>query len=250
MLNSLILIFASCFLSQGAWALSDTEWQKAIVLYDSSQYEAAAQAFESIAATEPGLGHALYNLGNAYYKAGFKGKALAAYYGARVYLPRDPDLSANIKYVQKFTEDRLADTVDAPLWTRLFFWVPHLSAREGGYLATSLAVLSLLLAGFGFFILKQRFPRSVLYTAVLFGFMAIYCGFGEWLVRNLDQPLGAVTAPEVSIYSDRNENAALVFKLHEGAPVRILDHREGWVKLRISDGKMGWAAAPEIAYFL
>ena len=37
-----------------------------------------------------------------------------------------------------------------------------------------------------------------------------------------------------------------VFTLHEGAKVRLVEHRGGWRRIKLPDGKNGWLAKEEL----
>jgi tetratricopeptide (TPR) repeat protein len=251
MLRQMLLILL-CFCYSGVLrAESDVvlvnHWLKGLAEYDEGQYAEAIKSFEAILAEDPRRGHVLYNLGNAYYKAGQKGTALGAYFAARRLLPRDPDLKANIRYIEKFTEDRLASSLEIPVWLRGFFWIDSLSVKESIYLAALFLGLSLGIFGFCFFFPKIR-TSLVLAGAVCMVFTLIL-GAGVWAQRHMDRDWGAVSSAAVDVFSGKNKGAAVVFKLKEGAPVMVLEEGDGWAKVQISDGKKGWLPSLSLKYY-
>ena len=50
-----------------------------------------------------------YNLGNAYFRAGEYGRAIAAYRKAKPYRPRDPYLEANLRQALSVAPGRLPE---------------------------------------------------------------------------------------------------------------------------------------------
>ena len=77
-------------------------FQRAQEVFDQAQspedYLKAAAIYESIRAGGVVSGAVLYNQGNAYMRAGQRGRAVAAYREATRYRPRDPYLLANLKF--------------------------------------------------------------------------------------------------------------------------------------------------------
>src|SRR5579862_8473067 len=111
-------------------------------LYEQGKFDEAAASFEKL--VQAGfVSEALYfNWGNALFKAGRIGRALAAYQQAEKLSPRDPDVRANLQFAR--------NQVQGPtlLPHRIFRWLGNLSLNEWTWLAAAsvwiwLAVLTL-----------------------------------------------------------------------------------------------------------
>src|SRR3954451_11594538 len=74
---------------------------RALEVFDAAKaprdYRESAALLESLLADGFRNGAVYYNLGNAYYRAGEYGRAIAAYRKAKAYRPRDPYLEANLR---------------------------------------------------------------------------------------------------------------------------------------------------------
>ena len=68
--------------------------------YSRGEYQKAVSTYEKIIASDIKAGNIYYNLGNAYFKLGRKGKAILNYERALKFIPGDEDLSANLKFVR------------------------------------------------------------------------------------------------------------------------------------------------------
>src|SRR3954451_23695270 len=72
---------------------------RALEVFDAAktprEYRESAALLESLLADGFRSGAVYYNLGNAYYRGGEYGRAIAAYRKAKPYRPRDPYLEAN-----------------------------------------------------------------------------------------------------------------------------------------------------------
>src|SRR5947208_9354417 len=69
-------------------------------LYDQGKYAEAAAAFEHLLQSGVSSPATCFNLGNAFFKSGQIGRAIAAYRQAERIVPRDPDLRANLRFAR------------------------------------------------------------------------------------------------------------------------------------------------------
>lgn len=117
---------------------------RALEVFDTAKtprdYRASAALLESLLAEGYRNGAVYYNLGNAYYRAGEYGRAIAAYRKAKPYRPRDPYLEANLRQALSVAPGRLAEP-PAAWWRHVLFWSGWLSFPEKAY--GTLAVLLL-----------------------------------------------------------------------------------------------------------
>ena len=91
-----------------AWRVGAAEpaaaFDAANKLYEQGKPAEAAQAFERLAQAGQTSGPLYFNLGNACFKAGQIGRAIAAYRQAELLAPRDPDARANLQFARKQVE--------------------------------------------------------------------------------------------------------------------------------------------------
>jgi hypothetical protein len=97
-----------------------------------------------------------YNLGNAYFRAGEYGRAIAAYRKAKLYRPRDPYLEANLRQALAVAPGRLPEP-PVPWWRHVLFWSGWLSFPEKAYGAFAGFLLAALAACTGVIL---RWPRA------------------------------------------------------------------------------------------
>ena len=104
-------------------------------LYEKGDYAGAATAYQKLAHTGRASSALLFNLGNAYFKNGQIGHAIAAYRQAEQLNPRDPDIRANLKFALNAVpgNNLRASPLDRALslltlnergmWTTIALWV-------------------------------------------------------------------------------------------------------------------------------
>ncbi|HVA47903.1 MAG TPA: tetratricopeptide repeat protein [Pirellulales bacterium] len=116
-----------------------------------ADYRESAAILESLLTDGYRNGAVYYNLGNAYFRAGEYGRAIAAYRKALPYRPRDPYLQANLRQALAVAPGRLPEP-PPPWWTHVLFWSGWMSfpgkvyAALAGYLLAALLAAGALIA--------------------------------------------------------------------------------------------------------
>jgi tetratricopeptide (TPR) repeat protein len=131
---------------------------RALELFDAAKstqdYRESAALLESLLAGGVRSGAIYYNLGNAYYRAGEYGRAIAAYRKAKPYRPRDPYLEANLRQALSVAPGKLPEP-SPPWWRHVMFWSSSLSFPEKAYGAFASFMLAALAACAAFFLHRR-----------------------------------------------------------------------------------------------
>ena len=181
-------------------------------------------------------GAVLYNQGNAYIRAGHRGRAIAAYREAKRYRPNDPFLEASLDYAL-LSDDR---TGRKPVMEYLLFWQDWVSYPVKFRAVGTLAALGLLAAVTA--LLVRRRPLGIL-TLGLLG-LTLVAGLSagyDWY--RFDHTVhGVVTVPEAVA---RKGNAtsyqpAFTEPLKEGTEFILRSRRGDWLLVRIAPNQEGW----------
>ena len=189
-------------------------------------------------------GAVLYNQGNAYMRAGYRGRAIAAYREAKRYRPNDPALEANLNFALVL-DDR---TVRKPVVEYLLFWQDWVGYPAKFRATGMLAALALLAAVAALYVRRRPLlilTLGLLGLAVVFGASAGY----DWY--RFDHTVhGVVTESEVVA---RKGNAtsyepAFTEPLQEGTEFTLQGRRGDWLLVRIAPGQEGWL--PEMSAVL
>ena len=125
-------------LAVGTLHADQAAFEKANTLYKDGKHAEAAEAYLELSQTGVSA-NLLFNMGNAYFKAGELGRALAAYQRALHLAPRHPDIMVNLRIAQ-----RKALTEPLPLSLRQQ-WLRKLSLGEWTALASFCGTLFLIL---------------------------------------------------------------------------------------------------------
>jgi tetratricopeptide (TPR) repeat protein len=225
--------------ADSAPASPQTTFFHANALYQDGQYAAAARQYEQVLQSGLESGNVDFNLGNAYFKMGAKGKAILSYERARRLVPNDPDLRANLEYAQSLTG---ADGCPPAFWTRLAFPLAHRMASRD-LVWTASALYTLFLLSIAAYRLWLRRPRWLLYTAGALGVLVLIVTASsaqQLLTEQWQRPAVMTASGDTAARFEPAENGTLHFTLKEGSLVRVLEARAGWVQVVRCDGRRGW----------
>ena len=181
---------------------------------------------------------ALYNLANAYARAGKPGLAVLNYERARLLEPNDPDIDANLRQVREAAGlppesrnrfERMAE-IASP---RILAWV---------------GVLGLLIAGVSM-LARWLYPRHrhKLLAATLVGIalLGVTVGSGVTLWPIMHEAVVITQTAPVRVSPVPIEEA--LFVLPEASIVRMLAEHDGFVLIRTKAGRTGWAQRANLA---
>ncbi len=210
-------------------------------LYAEGRFADAAAAYENIlqaGGLSPSL---LFNAGNAEFKSGHLGRAIAAYRQAALLAPRDAELRANLAFVRNQVQGA---SLRESRWQN---WVGTLTLNEGTLLTALLFWLML-----GLFAVRQLRPALVpkLQTptrilVVLTVFSAAVLGLQA--ANHFSNGTAVIIVAEATARSGPFDDAQSAFTTRDGSELSVLDRREGWVQVASGTGKSGWLPAKLVA---
>lgn len=241
-----ILCFFYGVTSLGSLDSSKSLLSQAESFYDAKNYEEAAKIYEKILEEQGSSGEVLFNLGNTYFRLGKKGKAIAAYLGAKRLLPRDPDIAKNLKYAESFSKDKLTAENEKDFLSVLTAWSKNFTWDELVFFSAVFWLIFIVLLLFSYFLGILYSFRPLFLSLTLF--FALFSMIFYWKSASFER-WGAVTTELVSVRSGPFQSNTALFELHEGAPLLWQDSKENWVKIELSDGKKGWLEASDLAFY-
>ncbi len=209
--------------------------------YEANRFEEAASLYQKIIDNGYESGHLHYNLGNALLRNGELGSAIASYRRSLKLMPRDQDVMANLDFARKSTKDATAPPVPSAVQKTLFFWHYGLSRAE---LGTLFAGLNGLFWGVLLLRIFRRGSEILRWSTFTLLILVLVTG-GSLALRHLRPEQVAVVIPqEIDVRSGTSDNALVLFKLHAGTEVRVVDRREDALRIELSeDNQGGWIEA-------
>jgi tetratricopeptide (TPR) repeat protein len=216
------------------------EFNAANKLYAEGKFAAAAVAYEKLlqaGAASPAL---WFNYGNAEFKLGQPGRAIAAYQRAELLAPRDAEVRANLDFVRKQVE---GPTLRESRWQD---WLGTLTLNEWTVAAAGAFWLAFLL-----FAARQLRPAWRLrLRGLTFGVVALtilFCaGLGAVATMHFSKNTAVVIEPSAMARSGPFAEAQDAFLAHDGEELAVLDRRDNWLQVTDGSGRIGWLPANQV----
>ncbi len=210
-------------------------------LYAEGKFTEASAAYAAILKTGAQSRALLFNAGNAAFKAGHLGQAVAAYRQAELLSPRDAELWANLAFVRNQVQGA---TLRESRWQN---WGTMLTLNEGAILTTAFFwALFVLLA------VRQLRPALTpkLHSVTrLLAALTLFSGtvLALQAANRFNAAIAVVTSVETIARSGPFDEAQSVFTARDGAELKILDRHADWVQVADSAGKIGWFSQKQVA---
>ena len=206
-------------------------------LYLNGQYEKAAQVYEALIAEGVHNGYLYYNLGNTYIRLKKNGLALLNFIKARLLLPRDEALQANLNYAIGETVDRIP-LPDAGGLNAILFWVDDFNREEHLQILVFANFVFWVSLAFWFIFRKDAWDLARKATLALL-ILALISTAARIHLDSSDI-IGVVLAETVDVKSQFGKDNVTLFQLHEGAVVSITGRNGDWLQIELADDKIGW----------
>ncbi len=210
----------------------------AVRAYKAGDYTAAATQFESIAKTRVKNPDLFYNTGNAYLKSKDLGRAILWYERARKLAPSDPDLKFNLAYAQSLLKDKKEPKFSFS--NILYFWQGLVSLKWLQYASITLSFCFFIWATVQKARSRHIFSGIGIFIFLLFAGTTLAAGL-EYNRINSDVK-AVILAEQAGVRSGTMDNATLLFDLHAGTRVRVLEKKDNYMKIRFAKDKVGWVA--------
>jgi hypothetical protein len=211
----------------------------ALAVLGSSSCAASAPTGDSARTPPPAdSAPALYNLANAYARAGKPGLAVLNYERAKLLDPSDPDVDANLRHVRETAgfppKSRNAlDRVTGIASPRILAWV---------------GVLGLLIAGVSA-LARRRYPRHrfKLLAATLVGISVLGVTIANAIALWPIMHEAVVIAHAAPVRASPVPIEEALFELPEATIVRMSDVHDGFALVQTQEGRSGWVPVTSLA---
>jgi tetratricopeptide (TPR) repeat protein len=232
----LTLLFTGSSLLQAAATTiphTPTTFLEAEQSYNQGDFETAKnqylQAIQSQNQMGIANGHAFYNLGNCYFRLNQLAFSMLAYQRAKLFLPHDRDLQANLETVAEKLKIPLEEANN--FLNAFFFWNNLFSYQHLSWLLLFLHWVFCLAL-----ILRFLLPNTTLKKTILI-LLGIYLLFlTSYIVKTwqLHKPRGLVIASQVELRSGKGDEFIPILKLNQGTSFSILEQEGDWWKIDIT----------------
>jgi tetratricopeptide (TPR) repeat protein len=238
-LFSILVLFLSFCLTSRA-ADPSSAFDAANNLYYAGKFTDAVAAYENILYSGQKSVALYYNLGNAYFKSGQIGKAIAAYREAEKMTPRDPDIRANLQFARNQIQ---GPTLPPGRAQRV---LGKLSLNEWTLLAAAALWLCFLILALREWRPSLKRPlRLYVFAAAIATLLLLACVTISWL-QNRSTRTAIVISRDVPVRHGPLEESASAFTVHDGAELRVLDQNNEWLQVATDPSRIGWLRRDQV----
>lgn len=212
-------------------------------------FRQARDKFESVVDAGIDNGPLYYNLGNTHVRLGEIGEAIADYRRAERLIPNDQQLKANLRFARSLMRDRIEPSGKRTFLRTVFFWHYSWPLRVR-------RTAAMIFYGSFWLLLAVRalWPRlnagySVLVCLVLWVLLGASVAIH---LRTQSRPTeGVLVTNDVVVRKGNGEGYDPQFRqpLHEGVEFRVIEQRDGWLRIELADGNQGWVRSREVELF-
>jgi len=214
-----------------------TDFSTANKFYAEGKFSDAASVYKKILVSGSASPNLLFNYGNAEFKSGNLGKAIAAFRRAELLAPRDSEIRANLAFVRNQVQ---GSTVRESFWQN---WLGNLSLNEWTIFAAIAFWLTFILLAAKQ--LRPAFASKLKSATWIFAALTIFSGtiLGVQAANHFSKQTAVVVSANVTARSGPFDDAQNVFTTRDGEELSVLDRRDDWVQVADGSGKIGWLPA-------
>ncbi len=216
--------------------------QSAKQQYDEGLYAEALLSYKELLGQGYTSAQLYYNLGNVHFKLNNVASSIWYFEKAVKLSPHDADINFNLIIANQRIVDKIDKVPESFLSTTFRSYRNMMSTDHWAKMAIVLFILSLA-AVLLYLMGSQAALRRI---ALLVGF-ALFVVFVQSFVM-AQQNYNAMVSEDfaitfestINVMSEPKEESTLLFVIHEGLKVQIIENSGGWYKIKLVNGKIGW----------
>jgi tetratricopeptide (TPR) repeat protein len=239
MKKTTIVIITIIFLAFSQTSNKADWFNEANKLYEEKMYDSASVLYLQILENYGKNSAIFYNIANCAYRNGDVGAAILYLERAKLLLPDDKDVAANLDYLRTQTIDK--------------FEKPELSFMQQSFnrfqnlipLQTQIIIivaLSFLITIFlGFTLFSAKYRTVKIYTVMILFFILSILGVSTGIKYDKQKnTIRCVVLNEaVSAYNEPQGNK-VIFSVHEGTVLNVIKTEGNWYFVSLQNGVSGW----------
>lgn len=248
-----ILFFGATLLIQNlafAQASMESVFKQGNSAYNKAEYQKAISLYEQTLKMGQFSAEVYYNLGNAYYKLNNIAESIYYFEKAKQLDPNDEDIIINSNFAKNMTIDAIEKLPESQIVT---FQKKIYGIFNFSYWSYLTVILFWIFSGFFLvyvFIKSASLKQTFFFIAfgILIFFMISFLITYSIEEKEKNTNFAILFSNQKDIWSEPNQQAELLFSLHEGTKVEVLDILENWKKIRIANGSEGWIENASLRY--
>ena len=210
--------------------------------YNNGQFEKALDSYFKVLNENYHSAELYYNIGNTYYKLDSIANSIFYFEKAKKISPMDRDILNNLGYAENMKIDLIEKLPKSQIENFQIYLFNLFSTNQWGY------ILLLLIWGFCilfsiYFLISNSRLKKIFFSITSLFFLLIIVTFIIGTQKSIyDSSLieAIVFEKQISVNDEPNDRSEVLFNLHEGTKVNIIEKLENWLKIKLENGAEGW----------
>ena len=213
-----IFVYITALLSLQAQSSSENLFEQGNLAYNKGDYKNAISFYEKTLEMGQHSGALYFNLANSYYKTNNIAESIYYFEKAKKLLPE-----SQLEQFQNWVFNSFV-FLTWTILTVVLIWL-----------------FSVLFLAY-IFSKSTKFKRTFFFSSLIFLFLFISSFTITFLINQKEKQMNyaILFTDQIDAWSEPNQLGDLLFTLHEGTKVNILDELAEWKKIRIANGSEGW----------
>jgi len=210
--------------------------------YDHQQYDTAINMYKRVLKMGLVSPKLYFNLGDAYFRKKDIPSAILYFEKAKKLDPNNPEILYNINLANTMIPDKIDKVPQMFLkrWWNYFYDL--FDANTWAILSLVSFALFVLLVGV-FILSHRRGAKKLSFFLGVIMLLASVASFGlasqkKYYIQHYNEAI--IFVPSITAKSSPTPNSVDLFVIHQGTKVRLLDEVDGWRKIRLQNGSIGW----------
>ena len=220
----------------------DSLMMRANRAYDHQQYDTAVNLYQQVLKQGLISPKLYFNLGDAYFRLKDIPSAILYFEKAKKLAPNDPDIQYNLALANTMIPDKIEKV--PPMFLKRWWNYFYNLFSPNTWAILSLIAFAIFILFVGIFILShERGTRKLSFFAGLFMLFVTLAAFGlasQKAFYSKHHTEAIIFTPTITAKSSPTPNSVDLFVIHQGTKVQLLDEVDGWKKIRLQNGSIGW----------
>jgi len=216
------------------------QFESANLLYEKGQFEPAARAYESLLNAGVRSAPLLFNAGNAWFKAGKRGRAVACWLQAEALEPRNDRIQINLEFVRKEVNGGVLPDARWPAPLRKL----SLDEWAAVFLAAGWACFGLL----AIMVWRPAWRGRLKAPAWVSG-LAFAGSLTLLVITTRDRAhttVAVVVTEEAVVRFGPLAASQSAFVARDGTEFRVVDRKDEWLRVADALGRDGWLLGQQV----
>ena len=223
-------------------------FENANVLYKEGKFNEAVKIYKEIEAKDSVSATLYFNLGNSYYKLNNVANTIYNYEKALLIDPLHEDAANNLEFARRMTIDNIEELPKTFLQRLEVNYLQKLSYNQWAKLAIAFSFLGAILFLL-FYFSNISNKKRIYFVTSIFSFLllivSVFITYHQYQ-KAINTKYAIIFSPKTSVNNAPTLNSDEIFELHEGTKVSVLDTVDNWMKIKLTDGKIGWVTSKNL----